>query len=316
MWGDWATDETVLQETNLAREDGVMRTVLTIVTGLALLLAAPVAQGNVVWHDPWLNWDFINLSGVVVNDLDIIVDSPTFSPNLGNPNQAWSMPFPAIGSSTGDFDGDGDTDTKITYSGAVINPGQTAHGGLYMLGSGLVLDAYWTNNGAKVGASTAITYEQTRVEGDPDLYMELNIAPGFFLDPLNAGEEPAWTNIRTFVNLPATLLNLPDINSSLDLNTLAAYEVTPKLGGPLGPDILLSDIIFANLDSSPIDIFLANIPPEMSNDNYEALLVATVMNQPTVIGTFWNVNPQSPEPATMGLLGVGALALLRRKRQK
>ncbi|HDZ21417.1 hypothetical protein LCGC14_0333440 [marine sediment metagenome] len=294
-----------------------MTRILTIVMAVVVLLGASAAQaGDPIWHDPWLNWDFINQTGLAVDDLDIIVDSPTFSPNLGNPNQAWSMPFPAIGSSTGDFDGDGDTDTKITYSGAVINPGQTAHGGLYMLGSGAVLDAYWTLGGVKVGASTAITYEQTRVEGDPDLYMELNIAPGFFLDPLNAGEEPAWTNIRTFVNLPAELLNLPDIGSGLDLGTLAAYEVTPKLGGPAGPDILLSDVITANLDSSPIDIFLANIAPEFSNENYEALLVATVLNQPTVIGTFWNLNPQSPEPATMGLLGVGALALLRRKRRK
>lgn len=294
-----------------------MTRLLTIVMAVVVLFGASAAQaGDPVWHDPWLNWDFINGTGVVVNDLDIIVDSPTFSPNLGNPNQAWAAPFPNIASSNGDFDGDGDTDTKIRYSGAVINPGQTAHGGLYMLGSGAVLDAYWTNNGVKVGASTAITYELTRVEGDPDLYMELNIAPGFFADPLNAGSEAAWTNIRTFVNLPATELNLPDLNSSLDLSTLAAFEVTPKLGGPLGPDILPTDIILANIDSSPIDIFLANIPPEFSNENYEALLVADVLNQPTLIGTFWNVNPQSPEPATMGLLGVGALALLRRKRRK
>ncbi|MHC4562977.1 MAG: PEP-CTERM sorting domain-containing protein [Planctomycetota bacterium] len=291
----------------------ITRTILTVVTVVSLGVAV-ASGGDPIWHDPWLNWDFINGTGVVVNDLDIIVDSPTFTPNLGNPNQAWSLPFPNITSSNGDFDGDGDTDTKITYSGANINPLATAHGGLYMLGSGMVLDAYWTLNGVKVGASTAITYEQTRVEDDPDLYMELSIAPGFFDDPLNAGHEAAWTNIRTFVNLPADLLDLPDINSDLDLSTLAAYEVTPKEGGPLGPDILPSTVILANLDSTPVDIFLANIPPEFSNENYEALLVAEVLNQPTMIGTFWNINPQSPEPATLALLGIGGVALLRRRR--
>jgi len=285
-----------------------------LAVGVALVLFASAAQAVVVWHDPYLNWDFINMTGVPVNDLDIILDNSAFNLNAGNPNQAWSLPFNNIVKTVGDFDGDGDLDAKITYSGAVIQPGQTAHGGLYMLNSGLVLDAYWTNNGVKVGASTAITYEQTRVVGDPELYMELNIAPGFFADPLNSGHEPGWTEIRTFVNIPADLLNLPDINSSLDLSTLAAYEVTPKLGGPLGPDILPTDVIFANSDSSPTDIFLANIDPAFSNNNYEALLVATVLNQPTVIGQFWNLNPQSPEPASMFLLAVGGVALLRRRK--
>lgn len=291
-----------------------------LIISAVLFMAAPVTNAVVVWHDPYLNWDFINQSGVAVNDLDIIVDNPTFSPNLADPLEVWSDIFQNVTLTNGDFDGDGDTDTKVTYwnsaAGPFVGIGATAHGGLYMDGSGMVLDAYWTLNGVKVGASTAITYELTRVEGDPDLYMELNIAPGFFEDPLNAGHEAGWTEIRTFVNLPADLLDLPDINSSLDLSLLAPYEVTPKLGGPAGPDILPSTVILANLDSSPTDIFLANIPPEFSNENYEALLVATVLNQPTVIGQFWNLNPQSPEPASMLLLSVGGAALLRRRRKQ
>ncbi len=287
-----------------------------LIIGAVLFMAVPVAQAVVVWHDPYLNWDFINMTTVPVNDLEIILDNPNFTLNAGNPNQAWSVPFTSIVKTTGDFDGDLDQDTKITFSGAVINPGQTAHGGLYMLGSGMVLDAYWTWNGVKVGASTAITYEQTRIVGDPQVFMELSIAPGFFEDPLNAGHEAAWTEIRTFVNIPADLLDLPDLNTSLDLSTLAAFEVTPRLGGPAGPIINTSDVIVAPSDSSFVDIFLADIDPAFSNENYEALLVATVMNQPTVIGQFWNLNPQSPEPATMFLMGVGGAALLRRRRRK
>ena len=287
-----------------------------LIIGAVLFMAAPVTNAVVVWHDPYLNWDFINMTGFAVNDLEIILDNPNFSLNAGNPNQAWSMPFTSIVKTTGYFDADADLDCKITFSGAVINPDQTAHGGLYMLGSGMVLDAYWTWNGLKVGASTAITYEQTRIVGDPQVFMELSIAPGFFEDPENAGHEAAWTEIRTFVNIPADLLDLPDLNTSLDLSTLAAFEVTPRLGGPSGPIISTSDVIVAPNDSSFVDIFLADIDPAFSNDNFEALLVATVMNQPAVIGQFWNLNPQSPEPASMFLLGVGGAALLRRRRRK
>ncbi len=218
-----------------------------ILMSLCLVFFAAAAQGNVYWHDPWLNWDLWNTTGQNANDLDIFVDNPTFSPNVANPAEVWSIPFQNAALSNLDHDGDGDQDTRVRYSNPTApgfvafdtdnipgNEGDTAHGGLYMKGSGRVLDAYWTSGGNKIGASYPITYEQTRVVGDPNLYMELSIAPGFFNDPCNAGLQAGWTDIRTFVNIPADLLDLEDLDKNLDLSLYAAYEVTPRLGGPAG----------------------------------------------------------------------------------
>lgn len=299
---------------------------LFLTAAMFALLSSP-ANADVVWHDPYLNWDFWNTTGQIANDLEIVVDNPNFAPNLNDPSQVWAVPFPNVALSNADHDGDGDQDTIVTYSGAnvsfdvdgmpygVENPPDSAHGGLWMNNSGRVLDAYWTRNGAKIGPSYPITYERTRVVGDPAVYMELNIAKGFFDDPGNAGREAGWTNIRTFLNLPADLLDLPDINKDLDLNTLAAYEVTPRLGGPNGPIITPSTLILVP-DDRIIDIYLGDIPPEFANAGYEALLVATVMqtgSPPIPAGAFWNLNPQSPEPAVLSLLAAGLLLARRRE---
>jgi hypothetical protein len=262
--------------------------------------------------------------------LEIVVDNPNFAPNLNDPGQVWSVPFPTVGLSNADHDNDGDQDTIVTYSGAnvspdadgmpygVENPPDSAHGGLYMKGSGLVLDAYWTLNGIQIGPSYPITYERTRVVGDPAIYMELSIAPGFFADPQNAGKMAGWTEIRTFVNLPADLLNLPDIDRALDLSTLSAYEVHPRFGGPAGPEITPSSVLLMG-DSSILDIYLADIPREMASPNFESLLVATVVtasSEPLPAGAFWNLNPQSPEPVTFLLMALGAMGIALWRREK
>ncbi len=300
-------------------------TMFAVLAGV-LAFAAPAAQGKeptVVWHDPWLNWDFFNNTGGMVNDFAIIVDNENFNPDPNDPSEVLKgMPFSTFQVIPGDYDGDGDPDTMLKWiakdAAENLPAGGKAHGGLYMKGSGLVLDAYWTLNCNKVGNSTAITYERTKIIGDPEVHMELIIAPGFYADPLNSGKEAGWTHIRTFVNIPASLLDLPQLNETLSLDWLASQpgvmEVTPK-NGETGVPILYGDEILRGAPDSFFDVFLAEIDPAFANQGYEALLHAEVLNQGGVVGEFWNLNPQSPEPATLSLLALGGVSLLARRRR-
>ena len=304
-------------------------TMFAVLAG-ALAFAASAAQGGaeptVVWHDPWLNWDFINNTGVMVNDFAIIVDNENFNPDPNDPSEVLKgMPFSTFQVFHGYYDADLDLDTMLkwiaTDASENLPAGGKAHGGLYMKGSGLVLDAYWTKDCSKIGNSTAITYERTKIVDDPEVHMELMIAPGYFQDtgnPYYPHAEAGWTNIRTFVNIPADLLDLPQLNRDLDLDWLAlqpgVMEVTPREGGPMGDPILYGETIWAVPDSF-FDVFLAQIDPEFAGPDYEALLHAEVLNQGAVVGEFWNLNPQSPEPATLALVALGGVGLLARRRR-
>lgn len=289
----------------------MMRTsiaMLTVAVALSLLAGSP-AYGAPVWHDPWLNWDFVNNLGQTVNDFAVIVDA-----NNWVPQEEWSVPFPNFATSPYDYDGDGTADdTMCKWSGADVDPNQIAHGGLYMLGSGLVLDAFWTKDCQKIGPSTAITYELTEIRGEPEVHMHLQIAPGFYADPNRTDPSAGWTNIRTFLNIPAGTLGLEDLTRTLDLSTLTAYEVTPK-NGETGDPILPTDTIWGVPDSF-FDVYLDGIDPEYATPEYEALLHAEVVNQGNVVGEFWNLNPQSPEPATLTLLVLGGLSLVYKRRR-
>ena len=308
-----------------------MKTATEVLMFLAVLafVGAPAVQGEVIWHDPWLNWDFMNQNPIgptiVVNDFAIIVDAENWVPQ-----EQWSAPFNVFATTQIDTDGDLITDaTKCEWSGADIPIGAIAHGGLYMKGSGLVLDAYWTLNGIKQYISTPVTYEMTEIRGDPEVHMHLTIAEGYYKDPLNLyypNAEAGWTNIRTFVNIPADALGLADLTRELDLDTLVAtyggmevqpYYGKPGLPGNEGTPILLTDYIQNDpVPDSFFDVYLATIDPEFANAGYEALLHAEVWNQGNVVGEFWNLNPQSPEPGTMALLVLGGLGMILRRRKR
>lgn len=290
---------------------------LMLWAGLVLAGTSSAWAGEPVYHDPWLNWNLLNMTGVAVNDLELVVDDPVYSPNALDPTQVMMGPFAAFNVAHLDFDLNGDTDTVLTWSGGVVNPGIVAHIGLYMKDSGKVLDGFWTLNGVKQGGSAVFTYEKTKIVGDPEVHMILNISPGFYADPYNSGHEAGWTNIRTFRNIPADVLDLEDLNETLILGDLAGYEVTPRRGGPTGEEILLTDVILMPDAESFFDVFLDTIPLEKAGPDFESLLVATVVipGSPTPPGMFWNLNPQSPEPATVSLLVLGGLGMLIRRRR-
>ena len=300
--------------------------------GLAVLVViavtAPSALGQSIFHDPWLNWDFINLTGQSTDDFEIIVENGAFnpSPSAVPPEVLMLSPYQTFGVTHADYDGDNDTDTKLSWSNPLGGPvlaGQTMHVGGDMRNSGPILDAYWTLAGQKVGNSIAISYELTeiRTANSGEIHMQLNIAPGFYED--QPDEQGGWTKMRTFVNIPADELGLADLNETLDLDSLSAYEVTPQYGQPGVPgstdtDILLTD---ENLlgNGQVFDVYLATVGDEFLGPAFESLLYAEVLNAGTPIGQFWNLNPQCPEPSTalmlfsaglMGLIGLG-----RRKRR-
>jgi hypothetical protein len=286
--------------------------------GTALMLTvngqSALAQQS-IFHDPFLNWDFVNFTGGDANDFEIVVATPSWTPP-----QVYTGFFPNF--TTHPDPGSGGT--VLSWSGNSVPAGEVAHVGAAMMGSGKILDAYWTKDGLKVGPSIAIVYERTQVFPMPDrsevVAMNLQVAPSFLG---NAG----LTNIRTFSDIPANMLGLDDLTQALDprlnepplseLATIPTELVSLSLSGvetrPLQP---VSPLPTAD---SFFDVFVditTNIGPM-----FESLLTAdVVVFNPDVgswqpIGRFWNLNPQSPEPATVALLAIAApLALSMRRR--
>ena len=285
---------------------------------LASTVAA--AQPIDIFHDPWLNWDFVNRTGLSANDFHIIVGADGWTPP-----EVFTGIFPGFTVYHGDNNGDGIPDTMLAWSGADVPPMGVAHMGAYMLGSGRVLDAYWTLDGAKVGPSVAITYELTRIY-DPDptipdngeIHMMLQMSPGYYGDPGNAGTVVGWNNIRTFANIPSDMLGLSDLNEGLDLNLLLPFRVTAREGGPAG-EIITGPVWWEQPPpESFFDVYFdIQVPDSMLGPQFESLLVADIINgQGEVIGQFWNLNPQCPEPGTYALIAAGAGVLLLRFRRR
>ena len=100
------------------------------------------------------------------------------------------------------------------------------------------------------------------------------------------------------------------------LDDYVEFEVDPYRGQPGVPGnsgIKITGPVMMDIDSF-FDVYLDTVPQDFLGPQYESLLHAEVLNQGNVIGQFWNLNPQSPEPATMLLLVLGALGVLRRRQ--
>lgn len=269
-----------------------------------------IAQQS-IFHDPWLNWDFINYTNLEANDFEIVVARPNWTPP-----QVYTGFFPNF--TTRPDPGSGGT--ILSWSGNGVPPGGIAHIGAAMQGSGRILGAHWTRDGLPIGEPLAIIYELTQIFPLPDLseavVMNLQVAPSF------AGTA-GLTNIRTFRDLPAELLDLDDLTSALDphLQTppLNMHETIPT--ELISLDLVGGSPIVVTQPLQPVSV----LPPPTMIDSFfdvfvdvttnrgaafESLLTADVvafdqsLNIWRPIGRFWNLNPQSPEPATFVLLGI------------
>jgi len=281
---------------------------------LALLMVSGMvapAYGQpifVIDHEPWLNWDFVPPAGA--NDLHIVVENPNFTLDPADPNQLFVDPG-------WQFDGITQNVDNAILSWSAVNPGAIVHAGANMTGAGRIVDAYWTQNGVEIpGAKIPIIWELTRIQvpdtqSPPEIWMRLQTSEAFIMG--NPDLEVRLLNVRTFSDIPADMLNLPDINESLDMNRLLPYEAMAY------PEITLPSQPW-DIDSF-FDVFVELTIPENVSPDFESLLIADVVvvdlsgNQ-TSVGRFWNLNPQSPEPGTVALLAIGACVTLFRRRRK
>ncbi len=267
---------------------------IVLVTAVAVI---PAAGQSTVDHEPWLNWDFF-VPQLDVNDIHVVVENDGFVPEEVYVD-------PAI--SGWDYQGEDNSATGGTVlswglpAGQLLNPGGVVHMGAYLRGAGRITEAYWTLDGQRV-AQIPIIYELTRVvfpdTTPPELLMRLQTTQAFIDE---TGSEVSLDGIRTWMDIPAGELGLGDINGALDLDSLDSWETTPSAtSGIVQPD-------------SFFDVFVGL--PQNTGPEFEGLLYADVLVVGAVVGRFWNLNQQCPEPATLGLLGLGGLAVLRRRRR-
>lgn len=281
----------------------------------AIALAASPAIASipeVVLHPANINWDLFNTTNQPINDFELVFEQPNW-----NPLDVYVglLGFPSYTLTTGDFvPGNPGLETKLRFQGRTFQPNSLVHVGAHTGGAGRLLDAYFTFTDAngvsrKVGNSVATPWEITRVvrpvPGMPRLEMRFQAPDGFLLD--EPGSTLRLENFRSFVDVPASRLALADLNPSLDLASLIAYERTAIT--PIPP-------VELNVVSSFFDVFVTSdfiVGPE-----HEAMLTADVVRvlstgQSVPVGQVWTLNYQCPEPSAMFPL-VAAVPLLRRRR--
>jgi hypothetical protein len=311
----------------------MVRATLVPMLVVSLLLATSLCAAQQlpsIFHDPKLNWDFINKTGDNPTDFDVIVENGNYNPNGNDPAEVFKGIWQNFAVAHADYDGDGLNETKLTWSNPIhqIQADEIVHMGLGMKGSGMVVQGYWTKNGQPIpvvpGGPTylPISYELTEIRpaNSGEIHMQLKMPKSYFDE--RPSEQAGWEGIRVFRNIPADRLDLSDLTRSLNLTTdprLAGLEVTPMYGQPGIPGSTGDPItgpVMMNIDSF-FDVYLDTVGEEYLNPGYESLLYGLVLNQGEPVGAFWNLNVQCPEPGTMLLLAAGAgLTVLRRRRAK
>lgn len=279
-------------------------------------------------HEPLLNWDFIVPDAQMdVTDLQIVVANPDFQPGAdglaaGGP-AGWQA---SSWMNRVDHDGDPATPevTVVTwYSSMPLQPGTEVHVGMDLAGAGRILDGYWTSYNAPIaGFDIPIVDEETWVWGDgltPDGggekprepgQLEMRLGTDLYYDLENPDDNVELRNVRAWTNIPTGAITLAELNDDL-------LPTDPRLAGK---EVTLSGGGLYHIDSF-FDVFCEI---DLLGDNemgaqYSSLLTADVYVNDELVGQFWNLNTQCPEPGTMLLLGtgvVGVLGYMRRRRVK
>jgi len=269
-----------------------------------------------VIHYPILNWDFFN-PPTSATDLHIVVETDNFIPSdvYVDPNiPGWQYDGQGPGPSGG---------TALSWSTNAGPLPSVVHVGADLAGAGRVTGAYWTEGGQPIG-SIPIVWELTWVDpwdlqnpSEPGaIWMRLQSADSLFGNNSPQGGDQVHAmvqlaNIRTYSDIPAGVLGLNDINASLNELELVSHNPSVRIGTSIPGPVSLPGQNGAT--DSFFDVFV-NFS-ELTNPSYQSLLVAEVLVAGQRIGTFWNLNYQSPEPSTMVLLALGGLSLIRRRRR-